>query len=125
MTLLLPDDDARAHGGPVVARRGLALGALLAALAGAVPGAVQSAQPTPAAVAAPAGRLLAERRMPAFRVRDPAGRALTDDDFLGQWTYVLVGYTSCPDACPTALAMLTQAFEAMGGEAQRVRALFL
>lgn len=70
-------------------------------------------------------RLLTERRMPAFRVQDPSGRALTETDFLGNWTYVLLGYTSCPDACPTTLATLTLAFDRLQADTQRVRALFL
>lgn len=70
-------------------------------------------------------RLLTERRMPSFQVQDPSGRALTEKDFLGQWTYVFLGYTSCPDACPTTLATLTQAFDGLPADAQRIRALFL
>lgn len=70
-------------------------------------------------------RLLTERRMPSFRVQDPSGRTLTRDDFFGYWTYVFLGYTSCPDACPTTLATLTQAFDELEGDQQRVRALLL
>lgn len=70
-------------------------------------------------------RLLTERRMPTFHVQDPSGRMLTENNFLGHWTYVFLGYTSCPDACPTTLATLTQAFDELQADAQRVRALFL
>lgn len=70
-------------------------------------------------------RLLTEGRMPAFRLQDPAGRWLTQSDFLGRWAIVFLGYTSCPDACPTTMTMLTQAFGELGGDADRVRALFV
>lgn len=77
-----------------------------------------------AGVATPS-RLLTERRMPDFRVHDPSGRVLTKENFLGAWTYVFLGYTRCPDACPTTLATLTQAFDALQTDSQWVRALLL
>jgi protein SCO1/2 len=33
---------------------------------------------------------------------------LTEKDFLGHWTFVYVGYTFCPDACPISLNILSQ-----------------
>lgn len=34
--------------------------------------------------------------------------ALTEDDFRDHWTFVYVGYTFCPDACPLTLATMNQ-----------------
>jgi len=102
--------------------------AALTAFAGALAAVDASAHvdgPAAKAGVAERSRLLTERRLPAFRVQDPSGRTLTENDFLGHWTYVFLGYTSCPDACPTTLATLTQAFDELRTDAQRVRALFL
>ena len=34
--------------------------------------------------------------------------AITTDDFKNQWTFVYVGYTFCPDACPLTLSTMNQ-----------------
>ena len=31
---------------------------------------------------------------------------LTADDFAGHWTFLFLGYTHCPDVCPTSLSLL-------------------
>lgn len=33
---------------------------------------------------------------------------LTEDSFKGSWTFIYVGYTFCPDACPMAMTVLNQ-----------------
>jgi protein SCO1/2 len=35
------------------------------------------------------------------------------------------GYTSCPDVCPTTLATWRQVYESLGGDADRVRFVFV
>jgi protein SCO1/2 len=40
---------------------------------------------------------------------DGAGHAVGAEILAGHWTVVAVGYTSCPDVCPTALARLADA----------------
>lgn len=37
---------------------------------------------------------------------DQNGRPFNKDYFLGKWTFVFFGFTSCPDICPTTLGVL-------------------
>lgn len=39
---------------------------------------------------------------------------LTTDSFKGHWTFVYVGYTFCPDACPITLTTMNQTYELLG-----------
>lgn len=54
---------------------------------------------------------------------DQTGAAFDETRFAGRWTLVFVGYTSCPDVCPTTLAALGPALETLGDEG--VRGLFV
>ena len=38
-----------------------------------------------------------------FRLTATDGSAVTDRTYRGKWVLIYFGYTSCPDACPTAL----------------------
>ncbi len=44
--------------------------------------------------------------MPSFSLTDHHGKSFSDQDLKGQWTLVLVGFTSCPDVCPYTLGNL-------------------
>ncbi|MFB9885059.1 SCO family protein [Balneatrix alpica] len=47
-------------------------------------------------------------------------------DFRGKWVVVFFGYTSCPDVCPTSLAMLGQALKQLSAEEQaQLQGLFI
>jgi len=46
------------------------------------------------------------RPLPAFALVDEDGRAAGPERFLGRWTLVFFGFTHCPEACPTTLALL-------------------
>ena len=50
---------------------------------------------------------------------------VTDKSFRGHWLLVFFGYTSCPDVCPTTLATLSDGFDRLGPDAQRLRGLFI
>lgn len=39
---------------------------------------------------------------------DENKQPLTENFFLGDWTFIYVGYTFCPDACPISLNILSQ-----------------
>lgn len=52
---------------------------------------------------------------------DGAGRPIGAEILAGRWTLVAVGYTSCPDVCPTALARLADAL----GREPTLAAVFL
>ncbi len=47
------------------------------------------------------------RSLSDFRLESTRG-PLTEDYFQGHWTFLLFGYTHCPDVCPTDLALLAQ-----------------
>ena len=49
------------------------------------------------------------RALPAFSLRQSDGTQLTSGELNGHWTLVFLGFTSCPDVCPTTLAQLAQA----------------
>lgn len=41
-----------------------------------------------------------------FQLESTTGTPLTAEALKGQWTFIFTGYTSCPDICPTTMAML-------------------
>lgn len=84
-----------------------------------------------AAVPAPelsAVRLMPEARpVPAFDLSQSDGTRLEPADLRGHWTIVFLGFTHCPDVCPTTLAELAVAqrqWEALPA-ASRPRVLFV
>lgn len=67
------------------------------------------------------------RALPAFRLDTPDGAALTPATLGGHWTVVFLGFTHCPDVCPTTLAELKKAqdrWQAIA-PARRPRVLFV
>lgn len=55
------------------------------------------------------------RNINAFTLRDHTGAAFTHADLEGKWTLLFVGYTSCPDVCPTTMAMLAKLKKELAG----------
>lgn len=49
------------------------------------------------------------RVLPEFSLRQSDGTQLTQGELRGHWTLVFLGFTYCPDVCPTTLAQLAQA----------------
>jgi protein SCO1/2 len=43
-----------------------------------------------------------------FALTDMNGQSFTDQSFLGKWSLVFFGFTSCPDICPVTLSLLNQ-----------------
>ena len=73
-------------------------------------------------------RLLpAPRAIPAFDLAQADGTRLEPADLAGHWTIVFLGFTHCPDVCPTTLAELAVAQAQWEGlpEATRPRVLFV
>jgi protein SCO1/2 len=62
--------------------------------------------------------------MPDFTLQSAQG-AVSLSSFRGQLVVLYFGYTSCPDLCPTTLAVLRQAVEALGDQAQAVQVIFI
>ena len=53
------------------------------------------------------------------------GQTVTDQTYQGKWLLIYFGYTSCPDACPTALNSMSVALEKLGSRANRLQPLFV
>ena len=67
------------------------------------------------------------RALPAFALQQSDGTPLTPDELRGRWTVVFLGFTHCPDVCPTTLTELSQAqkaWDALPAE-RRPRLLFV
>jgi len=67
------------------------------------------------------------RELPAFSLQQSDGTQLVPGELNGHWTLVFLGFTYCPDVCPTTLAELAQAqkqWEALP-DATRPRVLFV
>ena len=71
--------------------------------------------------------LPAPRALPAFALQQASGVPLTQDALKGHWTVVFLGFTHCPDVCPTTLAQLAVAQKqwAVLPAASRPRVLFV
>lgn len=67
------------------------------------------------------------RTLPAFSLRQSDGTQLTSGELQGQWTLVFLGFTFCPDVCPTTMAQLAQAQAQWGSlpASTRPRVLFV
>ena len=85
----------------------------------------------PAAAPAPATKAVTvlpnARTLPAFELQQSDGTPLTADELKGHWTLVFLGFTHCPDVCPTTLAQLAGAQKQWAAmpEASRPRVLFV
>lgn len=67
------------------------------------------------------------RELPGFSLRQSDGTPLVPGELKGHWTLVFLGFTHCPDVCPTTLAQLAGAQKqwAVLPEATRPRVLFV
>ena len=55
------------------------------------------------------------RNINEFTLRDHTGKEFTLADLEGKWTFLFVGYTYCPDICPTTMAMLAKLKKELAG----------
>ncbi|TKB56250.1 SCO family protein [Ferrimonas aestuarii] len=67
-----------------------------------------SEQPKVSALWLPEPRLIKD-----FQLVDEQGQAFTQAQLTGQWTLLFMGFTSCPDVCPSTLARLTSIYPAV------------
>jgi protein SCO1/2 len=67
------------------------------------------------------------RALPAFSLQQSDGTPLVPGELQGHWTLVFLGFTHCPDVCPTTLAQLALAQKQWTAlpEATRPRVLFV
>ncbi|GIU45075.1 electron transporter SenC [Shewanella algidipiscicola] len=57
-----------------------------------------------------------KRPLSQFNLVDQHGQAFTNQHLLHKWSLVFVGYTSCPDVCPTTMAKLAAAVQSLPPE---------
>ena len=60
-----------------------------------------------------------------FSLTDQNGTRRTDRDFRGKYMLVFFGYTSCPDVCPTMLAVEAEALDKLGSRAGQIVPVFI
>jgi protein SCO1/2 len=60
-----------------------------------------------------------------FTLTAADGRTVTDQTYRGKWQLIYFGYTSCPDACPTALNNMGVALDRLGPDAAAVQPIFI
>jgi protein SCO1/2 len=67
------------------------------------------------------------RALPAYSLQQSDGTRLVPGELQGHWTIVFLGFTHCPDVCPTTLAELAQAQKRWEGlpDSTRPRVLFV
>jgi protein SCO1/2 len=53
------------------------------------------------------------------------GKTVSDQTFRGKWMLIYFGYTSCPDACPTALNDMGVALDRLGAGAAVLQPIFI
>ena len=69
----------------------------------------------------------APRVLPAFSLQQSDGTPLVAGELKGHWTLVFLGFTHCPDVCPTTLAELATAQKQWAAlpDSTRPRVLFV
>lgn len=60
-----------------------------------------------------------------FTLTASDGRTVTDETFRGKWLLIYFGYTSCPDACPTALNNMGVALDRLGADGASLQPIFI
>ena len=60
-----------------------------------------------------------------FRLLGHDGKPRTQGDFPGKVAVITFGFTRCPDVCPTSLAALAAAVDALGEDRKRVQGVLI
>ena len=60
-----------------------------------------------------------------FQLSDHHGNVFTNKNLLGKWSFVFIGYTSCPDVCPTTLQNLNFVYDDLKKIAVNSQILFV
>jgi protein SCO1 len=61
----------------------------------------------------------------SFSLVDQDGRPVNEKQFAGKPYLVFVGFTHCPDVCPTTLFQISEVLRAAGEQGRDLRALFI
>ena len=60
-----------------------------------------------------------------FALTDQDGQPRSSANFRGKYQLIYFGYSFCPDVCPTTLAVMAEALDKMGVDANRVVPIFI
>ncbi len=55
----------------------------------------------------------------AFKAKNHDGKAFTEKDFIGKWSIVFFGFTTCPDICPTTMMDMNQVQKGLADKWQK------
>lgn len=65
------------------------------------------------------------RALKAFELIDADGQPFTEQNLLEHWSLVFVGYTHCPDICPTTLSDLARIYPELTRLSDQVQVVFV
>jgi len=99
--------------------------AVLAGAAGLLLG--KRMNPAPAGAAAITHGLAypAPRPLAPFTLARADGKSLTLDDLRGRWSLLFIGFTHCPDVCPTTLTTFAQVEKQFAAAAPAIKRQFV
>lgn len=60
------------------------------------------------------------RTVSPFQLLDHHGKAFTEANLQGQWSFVFFGFTHCPDVCPTTLTTLNLMLKAISNQSAEI-----
>lgn len=66
-----------------------------------------------------------QRPLAPFTLTDQYGNAFTNQTVQGKWSLFFIGYTACPDVCPTTLNKLAAAYPQLQKIASNVQVVFV
>ena len=61
----------------------------------------------------------------AFALTAGTAEPFTEENFKGHWSLVFVGYTFCPDICPTTLSDLSRIYPELAALSDKVQVVFV
>lgn len=80
----------------------------------------------PDAVVLQSGTLLPQpRALPELNLLDDQNQPYPQSRLQNHWTLIFPGYTSCPDICPTTMALLKQVLIQLGPQAEQLQVAML
>lgn len=82
-------------------------------------------RPSPVTALQSGTLLKTPRALPAFSAIDQDGATFGPAQLQGHWTLIFPGFTTCPDVCPTTLALLRNVEAGLGDKAQQLRVAML
>ncbi|MBM7456284.1 protein SCO1/2 [Oceanisphaera litoralis] len=65
------------------------------------------------------------RALTPFTLTDADGQPFTEQHLLGRWSLMFVGYTYCPDICPTTLSDLARIYPELSRLSDKAQVVFV